>query len=216
MWQNYSEIIKLYPEIRPRIESRLRDFEEIWLARDHGTIFKELVFCLFTPQSKARICWETVEELEESGLLTKGCKEEISDGICRVRFRHNKAGYVVELREKFGPSQGIRKLTATLDSLPDNSSRRRWLVENVKGLGYKEGSHFLRNIGLGDDIAILDRHILRNLERYGVIEMVPGYLTPGEYMEIEERMSLFADHMGIPMSHLDFVFWYKETGDIFK
>jgi len=37
-----------------------------------------------------------------------------------------------------------------------------WLVKNLTGLGYKEAGHFLRNIGSGK-IAILDRHILRNL-----------------------------------------------------
>ena len=29
-------------------------------------------------------------------------------------------------------------------------------------MSYKEASHFLRNIGFGENIAILDRHILKN------------------------------------------------------
>ncbi len=192
------------------------DFENIWERKDPYEIFRELVFCLFTPQSKARICWETVEELVEKGLLLDGCKEDISENICRVRFRHNKAGYVVEFREKFGPPEGTQKLIERLDELSDNKVRRVWLVDNIKGMGYKEGSHFLRNIGLGKDIAILDRHILKNLEKYDVIEEVPKSITPAKYLDIEVQMAALAEDLGIPLAHLDFVLWYKETKDIFK
>jgi len=86
----------------------------------------------------------------------------------------------------------------------------------VKGIGLKEASHFLRNIGLGGDIAILDRHILKNLARLGVIQSVPPTLTSRRYLEIESSMKEFARSTGIPMDHLDFVLWYRETEDIFK
>ena len=216
MLQDCTEILEIYDEIRPRIESRMENFHGIWEEKNPNRIFKELVFCLFTPQSKARICWETVEELVEKDLLLDGCKEDISDNICRVRFRHNKAGYVVELRERFGPPEGTRKLIERLENISDNKARRDWLVKNIKGMGYKEGSHFLRNIGSGVDIAILDRHILKNLERFGVIKEVPRSITQTRYLNIEERMADFADEIDIPLAHLDFVLWYKETGDIFK
>ncbi len=216
MLQDRSEIRDIYNEIRPRIEARMEEFQGIWEEKDPHRIFKELVFCLFTPQSKARICWETVEELVEKDLLLDGCKEDISDNICRVRFRHNKAGYVVELREKFGPPERTQKLIERLEELPDNKARRRWLVDDIKGMGYKEGSHYLRNIGSGKDLAILDRHILKNLEKFGVIEDIPKSITPAKYLEIEKRMADFAVDIDIPLSHLDFVLWYKETGDIFK
>ena len=93
---------------------------------------------------------------------------------------------------------------------------REWLAKNVKGLGFKEASHFLRNIGFGQDVAILDRHILNNLKRLGVIDIIPKSLTPKRYSEIEERMAKFSKAMGIPLEELDLLFWSEETGHVFK
>ena len=89
-------------------------------------------------------------------------------------------------------------------------------MQNIRGLGYKEASHFLRNIGLGEDIAILDRHILRNLAMIGLIEDTPNSMSRKKYLQIEGEMAEFAKQIRIPLSHLDLLFWYKETGEIFK
>ena len=94
--------------------------------------------------------------------------------------------------------------------------KRDWLVSNVDGIGYKEASHFLRNIGFTDEITILDRHILKNLSLYGVIEEVPGSLSKKRYLDIEKSMIRFSEMLNIPVSHLDFILWFKETGDVFK
>ena len=86
----------------------------------------------------------------------------------------------------------------------------------MKGIGYKEASHFLRNIGFGEHLAILDRHIMKNLKLLGIIDEIPISLTRKKYLEIEQRMVKFSKKVKIPMKHLDLVLWYKETGEIFK
>ncbi|MBE0557207.1 MAG: hypothetical protein IH628_08240 [Proteobacteria bacterium] len=91
-----------------------------------------------------------------------------------------------------------------------------WLVKNVDGLGLKEATHFLRNIGRNGDLAILDRHILRNLKRYGVLRSIPRSLSGREYLRIEVRFHRFARAIGIPINHLDLLFWSRETGLIRK
>ena len=93
---------------------------------------------------------------------------------------------------------------------------RAWLAANVKGMGFKEASHFLRNIGLGKDLAILDRHILKNLHKFKVIKKIPKSLSEKKYLEIESLMKQWAQRSRIPLSHLDFLLWHKETGHIFK
>ena len=65
--------------------------------------------------------------------------------------------------------------------------RRAWLVDNIKGLGYKEASHFLRNIGF-DDYAIIDSHILDLLERYNLIKQ-PKTLTRKKYTENRKHLT---------------------------
>jgi len=208
------DLIKKYSKIEDEIKSRIDDFSELWRKGDQDEIFDELTFCLFTPQSKAKVCWETVEKLREKDLIEKGEKSEIADEIKKVRFRHNKSGYLIEAREDFLKDE--MSLKEKLKEFNDPMDAREWIVENIKGLGYKESSHFLRNIGYTEDLAILDRHILKNLEELGVIEEEPKTLTKRKYLEIEKKMKNFSKEVGIPLGHLDLVLWHEETGHIFK
>ncbi|MCP8310628.1 MAG: hypothetical protein L6N94_03925, partial [Candidatus Methylarchaceae archaeon HK01M] len=89
-------------------------------------------------------------------------------------------------------------------------------AENVMGMGMKEASHFLRNIGLGEGLAILDRHILKNLRDYDVINQIPKSITKKVYIDIEDKMREFSKRIDIPMDELDLLFWSEETGMIFK
>jgi N-glycosylase/DNA lyase len=107
-------------------------------------------------------------------------------------------------------------IKSVLSGVADIYECREWLVQNIKGIGYKEASHFLRNIGFGEKIAILDRHILKNLNQLGVIEELPKTISRAKYIWIEEKMKGFARQIDIPISHLDLLLWYKETGEIFK
>ncbi len=208
------ELKRTYEEIKPTIESRLKEFEETWKCREEKEIFNELTFCLFTPQSKAEYCWETVKELRAENLISEGEEDEISERLNRVRFKNNKAGYLVEARERFLESDV--SLRDKIKNFSDSKEAREWIVDNIKGLGYKEASHFLRNIGKGDDLAILDRHILKNLEKLDIIEQKPKTLTPKRYLDIEKKMRDFAQDIDIPLGHLDLVLWYRETGRVFK
>ncbi len=209
------DIEEIYSDIEDDIKERISEFKELWEEADDERLFDELVFCLFTPQSKAKVCWQTVRDLREKENMLTAEQEEMAELIRRVRFKNNKASYVIEARVRFveDDEADIREI---LSDLKNDKDRREWLVDNVKGLGYKEAGHFLRNIGLGDDLAILDRHILKNLEKLGVIDEIPKSLTPKKYKKIEKKMSGFARDIGIPLGHLDLVLWYKETGEIFK
>ncbi len=103
-----------------------------------------------------------------------------------------------------------------LDETKARQVKSRLTFNGVKGMGYKEASHFLRNIGFGEELAILDRHILKNLKEFGVIDEIPSSISKKKYMEIESKMKEFSVSANIPIDHLDLVFWYKETGEIFK
>src|SRR5438445_10756870 len=108
------------------------------------------------------------------------------------------------------------ELKSQISSFYNPFKLREWLVENVKGFGYQEASHFLRNIGLGEGFAILDRHILRNLNRLGVIPEIPPTITKKRYLEIEEKLRRFAAEIGIPFADRELLVWSRETGWIFK
>lgn len=210
----HDELKQKYAGKRKEIEKRLQDFRNIYSLPDNE-IFAELCFCLLTPQTKAKSAWRAIEKLKEKDLLLNGDASEIKKWMASVRFNESKSKYIIEARRLFSDNIGNVKIKEKLDA-NDVFALREWLISNVKGYGMKEASHFLRNIGFGDDIAILDRHILKNLKKYGVIDEIPKSLTDKKYLEIEQKMRKFADSVGIPFSHLDLLWWSEETGEIFK
>jgi N-glycosylase/DNA lyase len=206
------ELIGIYRERREEIRKRLEEFR-LTLNGSEEDVFSELCFCLCTPQSSARVCDVAVRGLVNSGALFRGGSGDLERGLGSVRFRNNKAGYIVKARVLF-ERDGRLDIKSRLRG--EAFQVREWLAKNVKGMGYKEASHFLRNIGLGEGLAILDRHILKNLVKYGVVDEVPKSLTRKRYLEIETRMREFSIGIGIPLGELDLLFWSKETGEVFK
>jgi len=206
------ELMQLYLPVKPQIEARLMDFRHIWETASDEELFRELVFCLLTPQSKATTCWKAVQRLERKCIITEAAPAQISESLAGIRFNLRKGEYICLARNMFRS----RSLRVTLAEFAGPAAAREWLVENVKGLGYKEASHFLRNIGLCEDLAILDRHILKNLALLGVIKEVPTSPTKRIYLEIERKMTAFSIEAKIPMGHLDLLLWYKEAGEVFK
>ena len=208
------EIIDTYHQIIKNILNRIIEFKSVWNEADEKRLFQELAFCLLTPQSKAENAWKTIIKLTENNKLFEANTNSISNDLNLVRFKNNKASYLVEAREMFfNNSKGIRE---TLSEFTSVFEKRKWLNNNIKGYGLKESSHFLRNIGFVEDIAILDRHILKNLKKFNIISEIPKSIPEKKYFQIESQMKKFSNEIKIPLGHLDFIFWYSETNTIFK
>ena len=208
-----NELLSNYRKKRYQIKKKLKEFGDLYKSNDE-CIFKELCFCILTPQSKAIYCDEAVKELVRSGLLLKGEKSDIKANLRRVRFPNSKASYLIAARKAF-KKRGRFDLKSKIDE-GNIFKTREWFVKNIKGLGYKEASHFLRNIGFGNDIAILDIHILRSLKRYGIIKKIPSLINRKIYLNVENKMRGFSLKIGIPLQELDLLFWSEQTGFIFK
>lgn len=211
--KSVKELLKSYESRKDAIKKRLREFEST-IEKTDKEVFAELAFCLCTPQSKAKLCHLAVESIKKNGMLYKSGAEELIPFLNTVRFRDTKAGRIVKARELF-TKNGKLKIKERIFSFSSPDELRLWFVENVNGLGMKESTHFLRNIGLGTGFAILDRHILKNLQKFGVIGEVKT-LTKKRYLEIENKMQEFSKSINIPMEELDLLFWSEETGEIFK
>ena len=204
MKEGFGELKKRHNALKNEIKSRLRQFSSL----QDSDYFYELCFCLLTPQSNAQKCWQAVEKLKKCRF--QGSKIE----LClrqNTRFYRNKSGYIKEaIRKWVEIKEKIMKIKEVIEL-------RNWLAENVKGLGYKEASHFLRNIGKSKNkIAILDRHILRNLKGYSVIKEIPKTISKKAYLDIEAGMRIFSEKTGIPLDEFDLLLWAKETGKVFK
>jgi len=185
---------KDYSKRKKEIKNRLKVFSKV----KGNDIFYELCFCLLTPQSNAKKCDKAVKLLKEKDFLHRQINP---NNVLKkyTRFHNNKSKYLLDLKKKY----------------PNIEFERDYLVKNIKGLGLKEASHFLRNIG-HKNLAILDRHILKNLKKYNAIKEIPKSLTPKKYYEIENKFKQFAKKVKIPMDELDLLFWSIETGEVFK
>lgn len=211
------EIRKMHKGKRKEIEKRLLHFKKIGQGSNRE-LFAELCFCLLTPQTKARVADAAMGKLLLEGELFESDAAGISRRLreAGVRFHKKKGEYVAIARQELC-ANGFEALRALLPrSESGQRAARDFLALKIKGIGKKEASHFLRNVGHGSTLAILDRHILKNLARANAIRAVPKTLTHKKYLEIEGRMEKFCKKAGVPMHHLDLLFWSKETGEIFK
>ena len=201
------ELGSLHADRQMVIRARLDEFSQI----PPSEYFYELVYCLLTPQSSAENAGRVVELLRELDFMHSPIDPEpcLRRKDFYIRFHKTKAKHLMRVREQF------HILAPPLQNGRPGGELREWLVENVRGLGWKEASHFLRNIGYRN-LAILDRHILRNLIRLGIIRRLPKSLTPKRYRAIENKFRIFAGQIRIPMDELDLLFWSMETGKILK
>ncbi len=215
----YAKLLNSFAQRENAIKERLNHFKSVY-AWPEEKLFSELVFCILTPQSRALNCDRAVQELNSQCLLFKGSSKNTAKVLKSkgVRFYNNKARYIISAREQFFNGSATLRGSLELWKLKTQTpiEFRNLVSKNIKGLGLKEASHFLRNIGHGEEVAILDRHILKNLVKYKVIPEIPKSLTAKKYHEIEQKMFKFAKKVGIHPAALDLLLWSEETGEVFK
>ncbi|MBU4086855.1 MAG: N-glycosylase/DNA lyase [Nanoarchaeota archaeon] len=192
-----------YKKHRQEIDARLAEFSQL-NSKEH---VKELFFCILTPQSNAEKCWQAINEI-------KNCiigENELRDCLkSKTRFYKNKTKYILEANKKWN------EIRDKINREKDPAKLRNWIAENIKGLGMKESSHFLRNVGKSDNhLAILDRHILRKMQELRLIKEIK-IKNKKDYLEKEKILREFSNKLNIPLDHLDLLFWKLESGRIFK
>ncbi|MDQ3652960.1 MAG: N-glycosylase/DNA lyase [Acidobacteriota bacterium] len=197
------------------IRARLAEFRGVWEAGSDERLWEELVFCIFTAGASARMGLRAIDAVRP--LLMSGAHEELTNALVKVhRYPNARSGYIVVTRNYLAEDCRMR-LRERLEGFSDPLARRDWLARErrIKGLGYKEASHFLRNVGFRG-YAILDKHILRSLAELDVIESPQPPATRAKYLATEERLRKFARDVRINFDELDLVLWSMKTGEILK
>ncbi|WP_067141067.1 N-glycosylase/DNA lyase [Oceanivirga salmonicida] len=209
------EILEINEKIKKDVDEKIASYKASF-NYEPEKFYCEVAFCILTPQSKALSAWKIIETLDDNRLLYNGSYDEIVDYLNTIRFKNTKAKRLIMLRELMTVDGELNPKKVIMSSGKDIFEIRKWLVDNVNGMGLKEASHVLRNLGMGENIAILDRHILRVLKAVKVIDDIPNTLTYKKYLEIEEKMRDYSKKIGISMDRLDLVLWYRQVGYIFK
>jgi N-glycosylase/DNA lyase len=202
---------------RKEIRQRLSEFENVWRYGSDARLWEELAFCIFTAGASARMGLSSVDAVR--ALLLNGEPEAMTLALREAgahRFPVARPKYIVTTRDYFRADFGMA-LRKKLRSFSDPFERRDWLAQErqIKGLGYKEASHFLRNIGVKGH-AILDKHVMRCLAELGVCKAPKPPATRTMYLEVEQQLLGFAKEIKINGDELDLVLWSLKTGEILK
>lgn len=200
---------------RREIADRLAEFEAVGTRGSDFDLLAEMVFCLFTGGCSARMGLKALEAVRP--ILLNGAQAALAAALSGVhRYPNARARYVVAsrefLRERFNLE--IRK---QIESFDCRLARRDWLVKEkgIKGLGYKEASHYLRNIGF-KGYAILDKHVLNCLFELKIIDDPKPPNTRSKYLRVEENLRQLTEMTQIDFDELDLVLWSMKTGVILK
>jgi N-glycosylase/DNA lyase len=209
------ELKQIYLEKRREIRSRLAEFEEVGRTASDEKLFEELVFCIYTAGASARMGLRSVEAVRPV-LMTGGLRDIQRALDHRHRWPEARGAYTFETRQYLRERSGLR-MRDLLSSFETAEERRDFFAANpgVRGLGYKEASHFLRNVGFRG-YAILDKHILGRLSEFGVIESPKPPSTKKRYLDLEQKLKLFSERIAIDFDELDLLLWYTKTGEILK
>ena len=205
--QLISEIEKLKATgLKNKVEERILEFKNTGKSCC-DRIYEELCYCILTANFNAERAIKIHERICECFLnMREGELERVlRDNGYRFPFR---AKYIVNARKY------REKIKELVDNNIGESEFREWLKNNIKGLGYKEASHFMRNIGYSN-IAIIDSHILELLEKHRLVNK-PKTLTKRKYLEIEGTLREIAEQNNLSLAELDLYLWYIETGKILK
>ncbi len=204
-----------HAERRKEIGARLAEFEAVWKTETDERLWEEMVFCFFTGGCSARMGFRSIEAVRP--LLMSGNQTELADALRgKHRYPNARASYIIASRD-FLQEHCKMRLREKLQSFDNHLERRDWLVKEkrIKGLGYKEASHFLRNIGL-KGYAILDKHILRSLAELKIIDDPKPPNTRLRYLTVEGQLKNLALITEIDFDELDLVLWSLKTGEILK
>jgi len=193
-------------DVEKTIDVRIKEFKKMG-KESNDELFKELCFCILTANYNAEKSIKIQNEIGKCFLTNS--KKEITKKLKNYghRFPNARADYISE-------SLKCKDKLEDVIQFHDKQALRDWIVNNVKGLGYKEASHFLRNVGF-DDYAIIDFHIINILVKYDLIEK-PKSLTKKRYLEIENILKEIAKKLDLSLAELDLYLWYTETGKILK
>ncbi|WP_448374798.1 N-glycosylase/DNA lyase [Fervidobacterium sp.] len=198
------ELEKIREIAKPLVEERWNEFEKLRKEGTEEDFFSELSFCVLTAN------WSAQGGIKAQKIIGYGfshlTKEELSQKLREVghKYPEARAEYIIANRWIIGRLRELLK----------EDDPREFIVKNLKGLGWKESSHFLRNVGF-TNYAILDKHVLRIMHHYKLIDEIPKGWTKKRYLDYEEKLRTVANDFGEHLGKFDLYLWYmiKKTVD---
>lgn len=197
-----------------------------WEYFNEENLFSELVACILGSNIKFEMAQAFTEHLDNLGLYNiaqyssfDSYEIEVAEALSQSIY-HRSGDYVKNQKYRF-PFLKASHIRRTAESIYSNNSlksilkeshdpysARNNLMERAVGIGPKQSSLFLRNIGFSDNLAILDVHVMRYMSLIGLISLNINKISSlSNYEKLENVLSLYAEKMRTNMSILDTSIW---------
>lgn len=209
----------------PAIENAIRDVysaldeknyqSPTWSMMNEDDLWRELVACVLGSRVQFEAAHAAVERMDKMELLTDGRRSSRfdqyeEDTVAALfggyPFYHIRAKQIRRAAERlYGSSGSVREF---LDDARDIREARRRLASEVPGLGPKQASLFLRNIGYATHVAVLDVHVLTYMSWVGLTEkIVKSISTVRKYEMLEDSFIQHSYSFGYTPDRFDLAVW---------
>lgn len=216
-----TEIVNAYPELKQEYLKWKK-----WYEMTEQELIVELCFCLLSSQVPYEQVRSVISHLDHQEYLTskwilttpdvkKRMAQELSKPIYdpqrkngkfrKYRFPNKGADYIVDAIKTF--YEHDLGIIYYLKNFSSDIHARRFLVKNIRGLGPKEASHFLRNVRYSETLAIIDVHVVSFMH---LCELIPNQVKSidmNQYLKLEVILQDFARQLNMNLSILDMVIW---------
>lgn len=194
-----------------------------WTERSEAELYREVVACILGSQVSFEMAMAATDALEDDGLLNySDDREDYKERVTQVLHQHlNRPEWQRSRRYRFPNARGESiantaaifyenggSIKGFLERCDDPLMVRRLLVKNAKGIGPKQASMVLRNLGFSQELAILDSHLLRFMNMRGLRQASsPSVSTLKNYEKSEKDFLAYSSQTGWPAGILDQAIW---------
>ena len=215
-----NSILKKYHEINQKFErpKQWKDFKE-------AQLWQELCFCILSANVSFELAKSVIQKLSDHDMLNSAWliadKSELvlfnfldspnfepvkkNGDLRRYRYPKVKSYQIINAAKRLYSNSSITEILSTFDS---DVEARNFFYTEISGLGIKEASHFLRNIGFASSLAIIDVHVLDFLKEFSLVDFDMGSsLTLRNYLLLEKTLKNLSEYHGLNLSILDLAIW---------
>ena len=198
-----------------------------WFSASEAELLFELVACILGSQVPYEVALAAAEEIRNVGLLENPTRrycillyeKAIYDILRqplhnpswaptgrRYRFARIRANHISRTVWAIYSDGG--SLQRRLGACKTAREARRSIVEVAGGIGPKQASLFLRNIGFTEELAIFDTHLLRFMSLFGLLDQdIRPISSLRNYENLENHLRDYAKSAGYSLGCVDQAIW---------
>jgi N-glycosylase/DNA lyase len=198
------------------------------VVRSEKKLLSELVLCILSSQEKYEVALAIMKELQKQNVLRvprnktefREIKSKVKSTLQNpVEYKLNERTYSRRLRFFVKKAQYI---TDTIENIYLNNltileilrqekciqETRKRIINYSYGLGPKQASMFLRNIGYHTEFAVLDKHVIDYMKLIGLITVSKtSFSNISTYQKMEMKLKSYAESFNLNLLHLDLAIW---------